>query len=239
MAIQDPPVIPEITTPVAQRTDPQNFSVLHDRFLREMPVTVDGINVAVTWTHQTALATQQLKNAAAQSAINAANQVTLASNQADRAYNEAERSKTEAGKSASSADTAEAAALVAQDAAGIPADYTGLAGMPLSVNPSETGTHFADPIFPFKPITAHYTAKAGDVLAVDATSSVINITLPASPVHRAKISIFDRTGNWGSKPPLLKRNGKNIVGLAEDMHLNVPFASILVVYDQTKGWTVI
>lgn len=231
-----PPTIPGITLPVPSRLNPVPFSERMDRFLVEMPATVDGMNMAVTWTHQTALVVEQHKNAAAQSVTAAAGEVAKATSQANRAKNEADRSATEASNSQASAVSAQIAADLAQQAAGVPADYTGLEGQPLTVNPAGTGTHFADPIFPYKVVTSNYTAKPGEIIAADIRTKNITITLPANPAHRSKVTVFSYARAQSNYVLTIARNGKQLMRLNENMEIDMPFATVKLVYDQTIGW---
>jgi len=69
--------------------------------------------------------------------------------------------------------------------------------------------------------TTTYTAVANDYIYASTASGSFTITLPASPVANTKITILDSTGNFEVNNLTVARNGQTIMGLAEDILLDV------------------
>lgn len=66
------------------------------------------------------------------------------------------------------------------------------------------------------------------------TSDLQTITLPSSPVPGNEVEII--VGNYIGV--IISRNGKNIMGLAENMTIDLPYASVRLIYvDDSRGWT--
>lgn len=65
-----------------------------------------------------------------------------------------------------------------------------------------------------------YTAVAGDSLRVDTSGAVVVITLPASPLDNDSVRWKDYAGTFGTNKLTFARNGKNIMGLAQDMDVS-------------------
>ena len=70
-----------------------------------------------------------------------------------------------------------------------------------------------------------YSATAGEALRVDTSSASVTVTLEAAPSNGDKIRMLDKSGTFGTNACVLGRNGKNIMGLAEDMSLQRSYAS--------------
>ena len=61
-------------------------------------------------------------------------------------------------------------------------------------------------------------------------------TLPASPEHGDKIDIINRSGVTTA---ILARNGSNIMGVADDLELDIIDANFKIIYaNNTDGWIV-
>ena len=88
--------------------------------------------------------------------------------------------------------------------------------------------------------TANYTAVNGDMVWANTTAGAFTITLPASPATNARVRIGDVASKWDTASPIVARNGANIMGLAEDLTLNLKNAVVELVYsgDATFGWRV-
>lgn len=68
------------------------------------------------------------------------------------------------------------------------------------------------------------------------TAAAQTITLPASPVAGWEVGIHV-AGNFNNT--IVARNGQNIMGLAEDMAINVPNSTVDLIYvDSTRGWRI-
>jgi hypothetical protein len=88
--------------------------------------------------------------------------------------------------------------------------------------------------------TANYTAVNGDMIWANTTGGAFTITLPASPATNARVRIGDVASKWDTISPIVARNGANIMGLAEDLTLNLKNAVVELVYsgNATFGWRV-
>lgn len=65
------------------------------------------------------------------------------------------------------------------------------------------------------------------------------VTLPATPAQLNKIVISDYAGTFGTNNLTVNRNGKPIMGLAENLTLDVSNATVTFEFiDNTKGWLV-
>jgi hypothetical protein len=97
---------------------------------------------------------------------------------------------------------------------------------------------------PWSTITADgsttFTAGANDRIFVDTTSGTATINLPASPQLGDQIRFLDLAGTFDTNNLTLGRNGNKIMGLTENLILNVEDESIGVVYTgATFGWKLI
>lgn len=88
--------------------------------------------------------------------------------------------------------------------------------------------------------TANYTAVDGDNLFCNTTGGSFTVTLPASPTFGMKVTIVDVAGKFNSNNLIVARNGQLLQGLAENMNLNIQFASVDLVYSgATFGWRLV
>lgn len=82
-----------------------------------------------------------------------------------------------------------------------------------------------------------YTAVDGDALRVDTTAGVVTITLPIAPLDNATVAWKDYAGTFGSNKLTFARNGKNIMGLAQDMDVSTSnFNGVLTFISATNDW---
>lgn len=76
--------------------------------------------------------------------------------------------------------------------------------------------------------------------AVDTSAEIITITMPITPSEGDIVNIVDYAGTFAINKCVMGRNGSNIMGLAEDMNLNVNWLSVTFNYvDATRGWIMI
>lgn len=88
--------------------------------------------------------------------------------------------------------------------------------------------------------TANFSPVNGQALAVDTTLNVVTITLPIAPVPGDTIRIVDYAGTFNTFNCTVARNGENIMGLAEDMNLDLNFSSSDFKFvDSTRGWIIV
>ena len=90
-------------------------------------------------------------------------------------------------------------------------------------------------------ISAYDTVNAGGTVTATnrtvryVTSDAQTITLPASPAAGNEVVIM--VGNYTGV--VVARNGQNIMGLAENMTIDKPYAGLTFIYvDATRGWVV-
>ena len=83
---------------------------------------------------------------------------------------------------------------------------------------------------------SNYTAVNGDHIIFDATSGM-EITLPASPSLSDEVAFLDGPGNGSTSLPVIKRNGSNIMGAANDLTIDLNNKGFRLVYsNSTWGW---
>lgn len=87
------------------------------------------------------------------------------------------------------------------------------------------------------PVNANYTAVAGDRMLVDTSAAPLSIQLPATPFVGAYVKIVDVASNFGVNGLTILRNGSLIAGAANDILVDVPDQSLMLVYaGATFGW---
>lgn len=89
----------------------------------------------------------------------------------------------------------------------------------------------------FSTKTANYTAVPGDYIYADTTGGAYTITLPVSPTGQDTVKILDNTSNFGTTALTVARNGETIMGLAEDIFLDVNSKEYKFIYNGTD-WRV-
>lgn len=90
-------------------------------------------------------------------------------------------------------------------------------------------------------VQSSFTAIPGGKYAINTLSipngEYLQVTLPASPSLGNEVAIIDIVGNFHNRPIQIKRNGENIMGLAEDMFNNSRYSAFALVYfDTVYGW---
>lgn len=90
-------------------------------------------------------------------------------------------------------------------------------------------------------VQANYTAQAGDDLFVNVGGGAIVITLPATPaLSDQPITVCHAGGNIVANNITIARNGKLIMGLAEDMVVNTTNASFELSFcNDALGWRLV
>ncbi|MDX1532661.1 MAG: pyocin knob domain-containing protein [Nitrosopumilaceae archaeon] len=89
-------------------------------------------------------------------------------------------------------------------------------------------------------VSVNTNAAPDNGYLVDCSGGPITITLPASPSEGDTIGISDFTKNSETNNITLARNGNNIVGLAEDLIININGAGFDLVYtDASVGWEIV
>ena len=84
-------------------------------------------------------------------------------------------------------------------------------------------------------VTAGGSTTIGNRTIYYVTSNSQTITLPASPSAGNEVEII--VGNYTGVD--IDRNSQNIMGLAENMTINIPYAPVRLIYvDSTRGWVI-
>lgn len=78
-----------------------------------------------------------------------------------------------------------------------------------------------------------------DGVFTNTSSQPQTVVLPASPTLGDTIAISDGGSSWNTNSVTVNRNGNNIMGLAENLNLNVQHQTIRLTYsDTSKGWRI-
>mgnify|MGYP001041342462 CR=1 FL=1 len=92
---------------------------------------------------------------------------------------------------------------------------------------------------PWRVVTGDYTAEAFDRLLVDTSGGALTVTLPASPKVGDSVTLLDIDGKFATNTPTLGRNGELIMGLLEDMEIDLANAYVRVLYSgDVNGWRI-
>jgi hypothetical protein len=84
-----------------------------------------------------------------------------------------------------------------------------------------------------------FTVVSNDRIFVNTSSATATIRLPASPLVGDEIQFLDLTGTFDTNILTINRNGLKIMGLTEDMTVNVKNAGFGLVYTgATYGWKI-
>jgi len=88
-------------------------------------------------------------------------------------------------------------------------------------------------------VNGNYSANPGDKLMLDSTASFI-ITMPSSPKFGYEVDFCDGAGLCETNNITINRNGEYIMGLDENMDINVNYASFKLVYfNSSYGWRLV
>lgn len=80
-------------------------------------------------------------------------------------------------------------------------------------------------------VTANTTAVTPvDSIMVNTVSNIVEVTLPASPEIGDRVSVCDYLGSFPVNKCVIKRNGKKIMGVADDVDITTENASIELTY---------
>jgi hypothetical protein len=85
----------------------------------------------------------------------------------------------------------------------------------------------------------NYTAVTNDHIFVDTSAGPVTVTLPASPAVGDNITFIDYASTCGINALTFERNGKLIMGLAENLIVDVSAAANSLVYSgSANGWKI-
>jgi hypothetical protein len=90
---------------------------------------------------------------------------------------------------------------------------------------------------PWQSTSTSITITANDRYFVNTSGGAVTITLPASPQTGDQVSILDLASTFDTNNCTIGRNGNKIMGLTENLVLNVEDEAITLVYTgATYGW---
>lgn len=224
-----PIVIPTPANPLPTpptTSDPGTFDARADATLLAQQAMVPQLNELAEDTYTNALHAQDRATAAAASATAAAGSATSASTAAAAAQ-----------QASAAAAWVSATTYATGNVAWSPLNFqtyrrrTAGAG---TTDPSADPTNW-EPVTGIKPavlvISSNTTANKFTLYVITASCT---LTLPASPAAGDWVTFSNRSG---TATPVIARNGKNIMGRAEDMTVNSPaYFGTLIYADATRGW---
>ena len=197
MSIQNPVPITTLPSPVPSASSPATFAADGDAFLAAWPLLVSQTN---------ALSGVNYNNA-----VDAANSASIASQNAAIAFSAAGVTLWVSGTTyALGVAVISPTSLLVYRRKVAGAGTTDPVSDPTNWKVNSMATQWVTK-------TGAYTAVDGDALRVDTTAGVVTITLPAAPLDNATVSWKDYAGTFGTNKVTFARNGKNIMGLAQDM----------------------
>jgi hypothetical protein len=78
---------------------------------------------------------------------------------------------------------------------------------------------------------SNYSIKTGELILADTSAGSFTITLPSNPSNDDTIQVVDNNSTFDTNNCILARNGETIMGLAEDMNLDVKNISMELIYN--------
>lgn len=86
-------------------------------------------------------------------------------------------------------------------------------------------------------ISSNTTAVVGEAYVADTSAGAFTLTLPPTPTAGNLVSFTDYAGTFKLNNLTLGRNGSPIVGVAQDLVIDLNYASLRMLYiDATEGW---
>lgn len=79
--------------------------------------------------------------------------------------------------------------------------------------------------------TSAYTVTSNQGVLADTTGGVFTVTLPATPATGDQCVVADAGGVFGANNCTVGRNGSTIVGIAQDLALDIDGVSVQFIYD--------
>lgn len=88
--------------------------------------------------------------------------------------------------------------------------------------------------------TASTTLSVNDAVFTDTSTQIQTVNLPASPSLGDTVVISDGAGNWGTNKCVVAPGSNKIMGLAEDMDLDVSNQTVRLTYaNAAMGWRIV
>lgn len=92
---------------------------------------------------------------------------------------------------------------------------------------------------PWLYISSNYVASPSSRLFVDTTTATVTVTLPATPDVGAYVQFIDYAGTFQTNNLIFDRNSQLIMGLNEDLNVDVNHAGNKLVYTgSVEGWKI-
>ena len=79
--------------------------------------------------------------------------------------------------------------------------------------------------------SSNIIVKDGDNISADVSAGSFTITLPAFPLNGQSIKVSQGPGSFALNPVILDRNGQSIMGLNENMNLDIDNVSVELVFN--------
>lgn len=93
--------------------------------------------------------------------------------------------------------------------------------------------------FDYTYVTSGVTMEAGSAYIIGTGVGTFSVTLPANPAINDQIKIIDGEANASNNNITVLRNGNSVMGLAEDLTVDIDNANFVLVYvNASKGWMV-
>jgi len=85
----------------------------------------------------------------------------------------------------------------------------------------------------------NYVAKVNDRLLIDTSATTVTVVLPLLPSLGDTVDFIDYSGNFGTNNLIFDGNGQKIMGLSENLFVDIDFAANKMVYiDSSQGWKI-
>ena len=108
-----------------------------------------------------------------------------------------------------------------------------------TLDPANDGVNWAlvstNPIWITK--LSNYTSVSNESILANTTAGTFTITLPSTPLDNEIVNIKDYAGTFGTNKLVVGRNGKTIMGLAEDMDITTSNLNLTLTFiSATNDW---
>lgn len=103
----------------------------------------------------------------------------------------------------------------------------------------QNGLPISETLFGWFIISTNYNANPNNRIFVDTSAGTVTITLPADPKIGDNIAFVDYAGTCGTNVCTINRNGKLIMGLAENLVIDISNAANTLIYSGSSyGWKI-
>jgi len=231
MAIPEKPTLTTPPTAPVRGEDPTTFSNKANAYVGFIETNVIDLTAAIDWQNTVFTATEAEATSAEADAVTATQQRVLAQTAATLAQSSANFK----GVWSTLTGSLDVPAVVFHsnnywqlivDLADVTAEEPGISGdWKLTV----LGANW-------QAISTSISLAANAYYAVDFGSSALTLTLPASPGTNDFVQLYKSAGT--SKGAIIARNGETIMGLAENLNINVEITALYLVYNGSD-WRIV